>query len=552
MNVSKSSQLLLTVFLLVLAALILVTCTTNEVGDPLGVGNFSQTGLTSLTNSTGMEKTTFYTYETIMLSIEGLIPLEQTNIEVIQGCPECENSIKRAVVVTDRDGKISNLPVWHHVGVDENGVRVDQTGEYTILITQPPKHDPWTRYEICFEVVNDISPDPQVHAADAAGVFKGQASLVGQDVYAMAFHVPAGAAKLVVADAKAVYNIGDALADVSGGVENVTPAGDGSIAPTLVWAGAAATGSYDLIVDTAPFGEYNEGDVVSVPLAAGLVVQNPASAQDIIADIACDMSGVFVNTFDELDPLFARIDPTKRPADLLTWEDPIPSFVPVFVVPHKDVWSTGDRMVTIRTVGTHQMPSYVQMNPMSGSVGLFRLRGESKSGYYQPLRLWPGDYDVIVDVNRNRVYDAGIDMLDGGPQVGFSVTSQDLVPAVRLINTADEDMVGRPTNNPRLWAHLVRADNSPIAGITVKFSVVLGPGHVAPLTAVTAADGMAYTTVTGLGFSEMTRVRTEAVVDGELYYNVVSFFRTLPCTHDQGHNQGHNQGFVSGNNKNRA
>ncbi len=546
MNVSKTSRLVLAVFLSAFAALVIVTCTTNQVGDPLGVGNFSKTGLTSLTNSNGTEKTTFYTYETILLSIEGLIPLEQTNIEVIRGCPECESSIKRAVVVTDREGKIVNLPVWHHVGVGENGLRVDQSGEYTILITQPPKHDPWTRYELCFEVVDDISPDPQVHAANASGLFKGQASLVGEDVYAMAYNIAADTVKLVVVNAQSEYNVGDAYADVSGGVETVAPNGDGSIPATLVWAGAAATGSYDLIVDAPPYGEYNESDVVSLPLFAGLVVQNAAGGQDIVADIACDISGAFINTFDELDAVFARIDPTIRPADLLSWQTPIPSFVPVFVVPHKDAWSTGDRLVTIRTVGTHQMPSYVQINPMSGSVGLFRLRGEAKAGYYKPLRLWPGDYDVVVDVNRNRVYDAGIDLLDGGAQVGFSVTSSDTVPAVRLINTADEDMVGRPTSDPRLWAHLVRADNTPIAGVTVKFSVVLGPGTVSPLTAVTDADGIAYTTVSGLAFSEMTRVRTEAVVDGELIYNVVSFFRTLPCTHDQGHNQGHNQGFVSG------
>jgi hypothetical protein len=543
MNVSKISQLVLAVFL---TTLLLVTCTTNEVSDPLGVGNFSQTGLTSLTNSTGIEKTTFYTYETILLSIEGLIPLEQTNIEVIEGCPECENTIKRAVVVTDRDGKIVNLPVWHHIGVDKDGTRIDQTGGYTILITQPPKHDPWTRYEICFEVVNDISPDPQVHVADASGVFKGQAALVGEDVYAMAYHVAAASVKLLVVDAKTEYAVGDVLTDVSGGAETVAPDGSGSIPATLVWPGAGSVGSYDLVVDAEPFDEYNEGDVVSQMIFSGLVVQNAPSAQNIVADIACDMSGTFVNNFDELDAVFARIEPMTRPADLTTWETPIPSFVPVFVVPHKDVWTTGDRMVTIRTVGTHQMPSYVQLNPVSGSVSLFRLRGETKSGYYQPLRLWPGDYDLIVDVNRNRVYDAGIDLLDGGAQVGFSVTSQDTVPEVRLINTADEDMTGRPTNNPRLWAQLVRDDNSPIAGVTVKFTIVLGPGTVTEATAVTGADGIAFTTLSNLSFSEMTRARTEAVVDGKLYYSVLSVFRSLCCTHDQGHNQGHNQGFVSG------
>ncbi|MBN1466862.1 hypothetical protein JXA02_14000, partial [candidate division KSB1 bacterium] len=105
MNVSKTRRLVV-IITMVVASMFLMTCSTNEVSDPLGISNFGQLELTALSNSSGLEKTTFYTYEDIFLSIDGLIPLEQTNIEVIRGCPECKNSIKRAVVVTDRDGKI--------------------------------------------------------------------------------------------------------------------------------------------------------------------------------------------------------------------------------------------------------------------------------------------------------------------------------------------------------------------------------------------------------------------------------------------------------------
>jgi hypothetical protein len=547
MSISKFTRHAVVLFSLAVASLLLVTCSTNEVAEPLGISNFGQLELTALTNSTGLEKTTFYTYEDIFLSIDGLIPLEQTNIEVIEGCPECKNSIKRAVVITDRDGKITNLPIFYHVGTDVNGNRVDMAGSYTVLITQPPKHDPWYRYEICFEIVNDISSDPQIHAFDENSIFKGKATLVGEDVYAKGWNINADTVKLLVVDDSNNYQVGDVLTDVSGAVETVIPDGSGSIVSTVVWPAAAMVGSYDIIADIAPFGEYNAGDVVSDMRISGLVVQAAPGAADIVVDIAADMMGASQNTFDDLAPIFAHVDPTTRPSDLTTWRSPLPHWVPVFVTPHKSAWSQDDQLVTVRTVGTHQMPSYVQMNERSGAIDLFRLRGETKSGYYQPLRLWPGDYDMVVDVNRNFVYDPGIDLLDGGSQVGFTVTSPDTLPAVRLINTASEDILGRGSDpNPFLHGQLMDDDNHPIVGVSVKFTIVLGPGYVDPTVDATDDEGIATTRVYGLEIGKMTRVRTEAVVDGKLYYNVVSFYRTLPCTHDQGHNQGHNQGFVSG------
>ncbi|MBN1561905.1 hypothetical protein JW998_16760 [candidate division KSB1 bacterium] len=543
MNVSKTRRLVV-IITMVVASMFLVICSTNEVNDPLGISNFGQLELTTLSNSSGLEKTTFYTYEDIFLSIDGLIPLEQTNIEVIEGCPECKNSIKRAVIVTDRDGKITQLPVFYHVGVDVEGKRVNMAGDYTILVTQPPKHDPWYRYEVCFEIVDDISPEPQIHAVESDGTFSGKAALSGAAINVMGYHISAEVQLLVVNESND-YQPGDLLTDVTGGAETVVPGSDGTIPVTTIWP-SATVGSYDIIADTAPYGEYNVGDVVSDPQIAGLVVQQAPGAADIVLDIACNMTGMHQNSFADLDPLFAKVEPTVRPGDLLTWRSPLPQWVAVFVAPHKDMWQQDDQLVTIRTVGTHQMPAFVQMNERSGAIDLFRLRGETKSGYYLPLRLWPGDYDVIVDVNRNFVYDPGIDLLDGGSQVGFSVISSETVPDVRLINTATEDILGRGSVAPTLFGQLLDADDKPIVGIPVKFTVVLGPGSVTPVTMDTDGEGIAKTVVNGLQIGEMTRVRTEAIVDGKLYYNVVSFFKTLPCTHDQGHNQGHNQGFVSG------
>ena len=77
MNVSKTRRLVV-IITMVVASMFLVICSTNEVNEPLGISNFGQLELTTLSNSSGLEKTTFYTYEDIFLSIDGLIPLEQT------------------------------------------------------------------------------------------------------------------------------------------------------------------------------------------------------------------------------------------------------------------------------------------------------------------------------------------------------------------------------------------------------------------------------------------------------------------------------------------
>lgn len=523
----------------------LLTCSTNEVEDPLSLSNFTVSENSALTNTAGLEKDTFHTYDTILLNLDGLIKLEQTHIEIVKGCPDCEYTIKRHVVPTDRHGKITNLPVWHHVGVDQEGNRVDEAGDYCLHITQPPKHEPWTVISICFKVVNELAPEAQIRPTDATGTFNGAAALVGEDVFARGDNFASGVdVRLYVIDNKDEYNPGDVYTDVTGGFENVTTAGDGSIANTQVWAGAAAVGSYDLVADLAPFGEYNDGDVVYDAFLTGLLVQQPPVTDDLVMDIAMDWTGTYKDVFDEIEPIFARVDPLTRPGDLASFMWPLAQWLPVYVVVHKDVWNEGDRLVAVATVGTLQMPCYVLVNPMSGSFSSTRIRGETKPAYWEPLKLWPGTYDLIVDVNRDRVYTPGVDLIDGGPQIGFTVVSEtEVTPPVRLIDSADEDFIGRQFNQTRVWTHLVRPDNSPIVGVTVKYTVVLGPGQVDPAVCVTDEDGMCFTTFSGGEYGVMSRVRTECVVDGVLYYSPCSIFRLIPCSHNQGFNQGTIGGF---------
>jgi hypothetical protein len=118
----------------------------------------------------------------------------------------------------------------------------------------------------------------------------------------------------------------------------------------------------------------------------------------------------------------------------------------------------------------------------------------------------------------------------------FSITTDtdDKTPNVRLISTADEDIIERGRDWTYMWTYLVHPDNSPIPNIPVKFFVVRGPGQVDPTNAITDAYGMAVTKVSGVAYGQHTVVGSEAVVSDTLYYQTISFFRTPPCTHDQG------------------
>lgn len=314
---------------------------------------------------------------------------------------------------------------------------------------------------------------------------------------------------------------GDAIVDESGAVEVVTVGAGGTFANIAVWPVAAVVGNYNIVADVAPFGEYNEGDVIS----NDLVVQQPSSPIDIIADIACDEMGIHRNTFTELEALYAAVAPLVRP-------DTLNEQVAVYVVFHKDVWIDEDPMVCIETTGDLNMPSLCMADPFSANLDLTLIRSLAKVGYRNPLKLWPGNYDVIVDVGRNGVYDAGTDILDGGPQVGFNIPGT--VPAVRLIGGADSNVLGRDSNQTNVWAQMVGADGLPIVGATVTFSVSQGPGSLSETTVVTNESGLAMTVFTGADYGHDSKIRIVVTVNGVQYVYVFSIWRSIPITHTQG------------------
>ncbi|MBN1540900.1 hypothetical protein JW992_02060, partial [candidate division KSB1 bacterium] len=281
----------------------------------------------------------------------------------------------------------------------------------------------------------------------------------------------------------------------------------------------------DIVADIPPYGEYNPGDLVADNLAAGLLVQEPPQFSDIIQDIACDQWGLYKDVFDSHEILYARVNSLRQPLETF-------DRIGVYVMPHKDVWMAGDSLVDVRTVGTHEMPIHALWNGIAGSLPLLQVRGRTEPDDPNPIVIWPGEYDMIVDVNRNSIYDPGTDIIDGGTQPGFVVPGKP--PKVRFAASADVDFLSVYPNATKIWGVLVDSLGNFYEDIPVSFQIVYGPGALSADTSRTSANGQAFSNFTGATFGRGTLVRLDTIVDGELYSQYVLIFRKIPYAHNQG------------------
>ncbi|NLP10859.1 hypothetical protein GX408_10740 [bacterium] len=517
--------------LLVLTAGLLITCGVKQTEDPLSAGNFKISESSSLHDGNGAARSEYYYGESMFLSLDNLYPEWQTLVRVRKNgardcsCAECVNTL---LVVTDRLGRIDNLEIWYNIGYDQDGNPLDEAGDYTVQILQTSQNNPWINFKIQFKVIASPPVAPFLFVTNAAGTYQGNGVVAPDKVFVKGGHFGANAeVHLFVAQNRMAYAPGDLYSDVSGGFETATASAAGELAVTEVWS-APVVGVYDVIADVAPFGQYNTGDVVGEPSLATLIVQNPVGGADIITDIACDAYGNYKNTFTDMEAVYGLANPLVRPAELA-------SLLPlchsnVVVSPHKAIWAKDDPLIHIETVGSMHSPLEVVLDPSSGSMGLTMVRGECRPGYRQPLRLWPGDYDMIVDVNNNNMYDPGVDLLDGGTQVGFTIAGTP--PPVKFIFFALPDFEAMGKTPMR--AVVLKSDHTPVVGATVSFNVGKGPGEVDPKSVVTDAHGMAETLFWGAEEAKWSIVRAIVMVDGVQYVARISVWGDMCSTHNQG------------------
>ncbi len=517
------------IFVGLLGVSLLLSCGVKEVEDPLSVSNFKINSTSKLyTAASPAPRTTFYNHETLMLQIEGLYPYWQTGVEVVRIADK--KVMNRLIVMTDEDGKLHNLPIWYHINVDDQGNFVDQSGYYVVHIQQASDTDPWLGYEIPFKVKCNVPPEGQLRLVEADGSYKNGTALVGESVYAMGKRFPRSVpVQIVVKEDQVTYSTGDPYTDVTEVVESLVTESDGRIHVTKIWDNPTMTGSYDVVADFAPFGEYNDDDRICRWLVTGLVIQNQANGQHIIQDIACDGSGMHSDLFTSSDEIWAKIDPYLR-------SDKLAEPVAIFITPHKSTWETGDLLASVVTLGSMDCPTICLGNPRSESVNLLLIHARADENVVTPRRIPMGKYDVVVDVNRNYVYDTGIDLLDGALQPGFEVqgeVAKDTTESLFLMTTLVDLYYTYEQAEIRAWV-VTGPDQTPVSGAEVTFTLLSGTGSLSETSVTTGDDGFAVTYYSGGNIGQRTVIRGTVTVNGTEYQQTISLWGLMPYIHNQG------------------
>lgn len=209
-------------------------------------------------------------------------------------------------------------------------------------------------------------------------------------------------------DVHVVSDLAVALADGGGlpdPTTNVTVSGGQGIANLSTF----AEGSWDVVVDVDDDGLFRSGtDLVSRHrrLHACFSVQGPNVAAPLIEQIGADRNGnhrqVFDPAADQAEPvvdIHARVTTSVASAVQQTLG------VAKYVVAHRDAWAGGEALVDVTGA--------VEVDPVQD----FSL-SEAPWLVWPREDLAPGCYDIVVDVNRNGVFDAGIDLVDNIDEVG--------------------------------------------------------------------------------------------------------------------------------------
>lgn len=522
----KRNHSVLGLLLLMAATTLLWNCSLQQTDDPLSATNYRIDEMSSLSTAANIEREIFYPRETIILSMEKLVPQCQTRIEIIQVASD--EVLRTLLVLSDENGNIVNLPVWYNVGVNAQGDIEDMSGNYYIHILQLNTRGLYNNLKIPFTVAPAPAPFAMIWPATADGKFQGGSVLTGGSLYAAGSGFAANATiHLYVCNKVAGYTVGDPLNDVTGAAEIVTTDAAGAIVPTQVWAPATTLGTFDLIADSEPFGQYNDGDVIFNPLLTSLSVTEPPAYTDLIQDIACTASGVFSDQFADTDAIYGKVIPGRLSAALQ-------EEVAVYVMLHKNVWSSGDPLLNILTVGSLSSPIYCLMDPTSGAIQLVELRGVAKKNEAAPVRLWPCQYDVIVDVNLNRVYDPGVDILDGGPRPGFQVGDGTCSGGIKMIYGHYGEYWNCGAGNQMVRVQLIDANGLPITNARVAWKLDKGTGQIDPLNSITDDQGFAESYFSGGRMGDWNQIRAIYLSGNRQYQMRIYLWGNLCYTHNQG------------------
>lgn len=433
-----------------LAALALGACD-SAPSDLRGVTDIPPiTAGTTLLDGAGNPVTAVAASEPVLLKVENLAPNQRF-----------------AIVVTDPDGVEISPPGGYTIQSDEDGTIPASTivqnleletvnakdagesgglvakrarvGSYNVTVRRGGGGAPVASASF------SVADAPRIECSDEAGAARG--SFTSTETVFATLRRGAGTLPAATYDVYVLSDLNRALQDgdaLGGEVRTITLDADGVATGSL---GVFARGVYDVVVDVDGNGSF-DGDVDLMSRRPRLnpcfTIQQARADTPValVGQICSDAQGNHRDIFNPLvgDPdnrdMFAFITPERRPrgGDVLA--------VHKYVVAHQDAWAQGDPLTDV-TAG-------FETDPVQGFC-----TNEA------PWMVWPrqlfaaGCYDVVIDVNRNGVYDLGTDLLDNIDQRGQVSCG---------CRVADSDCAGRIAITAPAAGSTITATTTEIAG----------------------------------------------------------------------------------------
>lgn len=307
------------------------------------------------------------------------------------------------IAIADSMGAINKVTIV------QNMLPTAYLGDYTVTITE--EGGGGTPQTLTYTVA-DLS---RVQCVDNTGTAKAS-FLSNENVFAK---VDKNAGSLADGnyDVYVLSDLQKPLADgglISGTAATIVVAsGTGTLDLGTPTANNYSVGGYDVVVDVNGNGIFNQGvDLISrhnrlLPCFAVQAVNTGA-----IQQIASDKNGNKREIFDPnadipaIRDIQAFVTPTERSADAT------PGAVHTFLVAHQGVWADGAPLTDVSTVAKR---SPVQNDSNSEAPWLLLP--------YANLASLGGTicYDVVIDTNKNNVFDVGIDFVDNEDHLGNNV-----------------------------------------------------------------------------------------------------------------------------------
>jgi len=372
------------------------------------------------------------------------------------------DAIGGGAFTSDGDGKIPATLLARDLGIAPNA----GLGDYTVTVQAVGGRSWGTK---TFSVV--ASEDPYCYPCTPDGTLKTAFEAEAETMYVRIEKLPPQAeVDVYVVPDKGNHADKEQLEDVSGSI-TYAQADDNGHVLIDVWTGCSEPGAYDIAVDLNNNKTYEKSvqlasgttthDVLYGGRTTGAVIQEHAMVPQEAAlqtGMAC---GENVYT-DGLAPrigsdqsLFVRAIPTLVGA-------PLSGDVQIAVVKHKDAWATGDALDNV----TGNLTKVRSVGPW----GIDRT-------LVWPAPLLPGEYDIVVDVDRDGTYTQGVDLID-------NVGAKENAREVGLVVSDAGNLVA-------VKGKVLDGEGKPIAGALVRSDAAAGP-------AVETAEDGSYTLLQAL------------------------------------------------------